>query len=89
MSSQNVTLAELDEQQSALYRWQYYQYGVVTFWITDADFDPVDKVTDIRYLSGHILHFHATLISIQTPSPLVPGLSQEKVSVLVRRGRPT
>lgn len=45
---QNVTLAELDEQQSALYRWQYYQYGVVTFWITDADFDPVDKVTDIR-----------------------------------------
>jgi bifunctional pyridoxal-dependent enzyme with beta-cystathionase and maltose regulon repressor activities len=54
MSFQNVTLAELNEQQSTLYRWEYFQYGVVSFWITDADFDSVDEVKDIRYLTGDI-----------------------------------
>ena len=45
---QNVTLLELGQQQEALYKWEYLQYGAVTFTITQEDFDPADKVTDIR-----------------------------------------
>ena len=44
----NVSLQELDDQQSSLYRWRYFQYGPVTFNITEEDFDPVTIVTDIR-----------------------------------------
>ena len=43
-----MTLEELDQQQEALYKWEYLQYGVVTFAITEEDFDNVDNVTDIR-----------------------------------------
>jgi len=44
---ENVTLLELGQQQEALYKWEYLQYGAVTFTITQEDFDPADKVTDI------------------------------------------
>ena len=44
-----MTLEELNQQQDLLYRWEYIQHGVVSFGITDEDFDPAETVTDIRY----------------------------------------
>ena len=57
-----MTLEDLDQQQTALYKWEYVQHGIVTFLINDDDFDPADNVTDIRYdevyirISIFILH---------------------------------
>ena len=45
---QNISLGDLDDQQAALYKWEYIQHGVVTFWVDDDDFDPVSSVTDIQ-----------------------------------------
>ena len=50
---QDVTLAQLDQQQAALYSWEYIQHGVVTFWVDEDDFDTVATVTDIRYVVVH------------------------------------
>jgi hypothetical protein len=61
--TQNVTLEELDQQQAALYKWEYFQYGIVSFWITDDDFDPANKVTDIRYFEVDIDHLYMTMVT--------------------------